>query len=72
MITPENVQILKRRNPRKLELVKKLLLPYHESIKKIGDPRVSIHEKRKTLQKAQVGAGVIKSIKKLVLPLLKK
>ena len=47
MITPENVQILKRRNPRKLELVKKLLLPYHESIKKIGDPRVSIHEKEK-------------------------
>ena len=71
MIMPETVEILKVVNPEKLEFVRQLLMPYIKSVRKIGDPSVSIYEKRKTLQKAQVGEGVLKSVKKLMLPSLK-
>ena len=38
------------------------MLPYHETVKKIGNPKVTSHEKRKLLQKAHVGEGVIESV----------
>ena len=49
-----------------------LLRPYSKSVRKIGDPSVSIHEKRKTLQKAQVGEGVLKSVTDLIYPAINK
>ena len=32
----------------------------------IGNPKVSTHEKRKLLQKAQVGEGVLESVTKFI------
>ena len=40
------------------------MMPYHETVRKIGNPKVSTHEKRKLLQKAQVGEGVLESVTK--------
>ena len=40
------------------------MLPYHETVRKIGNPNVSTHEKRKLLQRAQVGEGVLESVTK--------
>jgi hypothetical protein len=49
-------------NPQKAKFFRELMLPYHETVRKIGNPKVSCHEKRKLLQKAQVGEGVLKSV----------
>ena len=38
------------------------MLPYHESVSKFGNPKVTSHEKRKLLQKAHVGEGVTESV----------
>ena len=47
-------------NPEKLKFIQELILPYHKTVRKIANPKVSTHEKRKLLQKAQVGEGVLK------------
>ena len=49
-------------NPQKAKFLRELMLPYHETVRKIGNPKVSTHEKRKLLQKAQVGEGVLESM----------
>ena len=51
-------------NPEKLKFIQELILPYHKTVRKIANPKVSTHEKRKLLQKAQVGEGVLESVTK--------
>ena len=46
-------------NPEKLKFIQELIKPYHETVRKIANPKVSTHEKRKLLQKAQVGEGFL-------------
>merc|ERR1711895_280682 len=48
----------------KAKFLRELMLPYHETVRKLGNPKVSTHEKRKLLQKAQVGEGVLESVSK--------
>ena len=57
-------------NPHKYDLIRKLMNPYIKSVGKIGDSEISIHEKRKTLQKTQVGETVINLITEVILPYL--
>ena len=57
-------------NPHKYDLIRKLMNPYIKSVEKIGDSEISIHEKRKTLQKTQVGETVINLITEVILPYL--
>ena len=47
-----------------------MLSPHKKSLEKLVDANVSIHEKRKTLQKAQVGEGILKLASHLMIPLL--
>jgi hypothetical protein len=42
-----------------------------ESMRKLTDPEVTIHKKRKALQKSQVGEGILTILKNLVVPELK-
>ena len=63
---------LKKSNPRKFKYIKELLKPYRNSIRKLRDPAVDIHEKRKVLQKPMVGEGVLDSLESVVTPMLKK
>ena len=63
---------LKKSNPSKFKYIKDLLKPYRKSIRKIRDPTVDIHEKRKVLQKPDVGEGLLESVESVVTPLLKK
>ena len=51
-------------NRQKAKFIRELMLPCHETVRKIGNPKVSTHEKRKLLQKAQVGEGVLESVTK--------
>ena len=51
-------------NRQKAKFLRELMLPYHETVRKLGNHKVSTHEKRKLLQKAQVGEGVLESVSK--------
>ena len=51
-------------NRQKAKFIRELMMPYHETVRKIANPKVSTHEKRKLLQKAQVGEGVLESVTK--------
>ena len=49
----------------------KNMLKHHKNpLEKLVNPKVSIHEKRKTLQKKQVGEGILHTAANLMLPLL--
>ena len=61
---------MKKLNPSKYRFLKNMLAPHKKSLKKLVDAIVSIHEKRKTLQKAQVGDGILQTASHLMLPLL--
>ena len=63
---------LKKSNPRKFKYIKELLKPYRNSIRKLRDPAVDIHEKRKVMQKPMVGEGLLDSVESVVAPFLKK
>ena len=61
---------MKKFNPSKYRFLKKMLSPHKNSLEKLVDTNVSIHEKRKTLQKAQVGDGILQLASHLMIPLL--
>ena len=58
-------------NPHKYDLIRDLMEPYIKSVEKIGNSDITIHEKRKTLQKTHVGETVINLITNVILPYLK-
>ena len=66
-----SLQKMKKLNPSKYRFLKKMLRPHMKSIEKLVNPKVSIHEKRKTLQKPQVGDGILQTATHLMLPLLR-
>ena len=47
-----------------------MLSPHTKSLEKLVNPQVSVHEKRKTLQKSQVGDGILQIASHLMIPLL--
>jgi hypothetical protein len=61
---------MKKINPSKYRFLKNMLKPHKNSLDKLVNPKVSIHEKRKTLQKPQVGEGILHTAANLMLPLL--
>ena len=65
-----SLQEMKKMNPSKYKFVKKMLSPNTKSLEKLVNPQVSIHEKRKTLQKSQVGDGILQIASHLMIPLL--
>ena len=68
---PETTVKIRNFNPYKYDLIRDLMEPYIKSVEKIGNSDISIHEKRKTLQKTHVGETVINLITNVILPYLK-
>ena len=66
-----SLQKMKKLNPSKYRFLKKMLKPHQKSLEKLVGANVSIHEKRKTLQKPQVGDGILQTATHLMLPLLR-
>ena len=62
---------MKKINPSKYRFLKHMLKPHQKSLENLVNPEVSIHEKRKTLQKPQVGEGILQTAAHLVIPLLR-
>ena len=67
---PKIMQKLKQFNSREYRSSHKKLGSYSKLICKLGNPKVTIHEKRKTLQKAQVGEGLLNMAETLIIPAL--
>ena len=65
-----SLEKMKKINPSKYKFLKNMLNPHMKSLEKLVNPNVSIHEKRKTLQKPQVGEGILHTAANLILPLL--
>ena len=63
---------LKKSNPRKFNYIKELLKPYRKSIRKLRDPSVDIHGKRKVLENPDLGEGLLDTVESVVTPILKK
>ena len=61
---------MKKINPSKYKFLKKMLSPHTKSLEKLVNPQVSVHEKRKTLEKSQVGDGILQIASHLMIPLL--
>ena len=47
-----------------------MLKPQKNSLEKLVTPKVSIHEKMKTLQKPKAGEGILDTAVNIMLPLL--
>ena len=57
---PETIDKIRNYNSYKYDSIRKLTEPYNKSLRKIGNPDVTLHEKRKTLQKVMwVKVGLI-------------
>ena len=66
------MQKLKQFNPTEYRSSQKKLGSYKKLISKLGNPKVTIHEKRKTLQKAEVGEGLLDIVETLIIPAITK
>ena len=66
----KSLQKMKKINPSKYRFIKHMLKPHKKSFEKLVNPKVSIHEKRKILQKPQVGEGILHTAANLMIPLL--
>ena len=63
---------LKRKFPKKYAHVNETIHKLRkDSMRQLTDPQVTIHKKRKTLQKSQVGEGILTILKNLIVPELK-
>ena len=66
------MQKLKQFNPTEYRSSQKKLGSYKKLISKLGNPKVTIHEKRKTLQKAPVGECLLNMAETLIIPALQR
>ena len=63
---------IKNTNPSKMKRIQDLNHPHKEYIRKIANTKVSMHEKRKILQKAKLGEALTATLEKIIIPLLNK
>ena len=60
---------LKRKYPNKYAHLNETIHKLRKgNVRKLTDPEVTIHKKQKTLQKSQVGEGILTALKKLFVP----
>jgi hypothetical protein len=67
----ENCNAIKQKYPNGYEKLKEMISDNADSIRKLADLKVTIHESKKTLQKTQVGEGILTPLRKLVIPFIK-
>ena len=63
---------LQRKYPKKYAQLNETIQKVRkDGVSELSNPLVTIHNKRKTLQKAQVGEGILSVVKNLIVPELK-
>ena len=63
---------IKNTNPSKIKRMQDLNHPHKKDVRKIANLNVSMHEKRKILQKAKLGKALTATIENIIIPLLNK
>ena len=59
----------KKTNPSKMKRTQKLIRPHKKDVRKIANFDVSIHEKRKVLQKTKPGKALTSTLENIFIPL---
>ena len=63
---------LKRKYPNKYAQLNETIQKVRkDGLSELSNPHVTIHNKRKTLQKAQIGKGILNIVKNLIVPEVK-
>jgi hypothetical protein len=57
-------------NKRKNSQLKKKLLPIHDEVRRLADPKLQVRTKRRILKQPQVGSGVFTALASFVIPTL--
>ena len=63
---------MKNTNPSTMKRIADLNRPHKKDFRKIANRNVSMHEKRKILQKAKLGKALTATIENIIIPLLNK
>ena len=58
--------IRKNTNPPTMKRIKQLISPHEKDVRKITNHKISMHEKRKVLQKAKLGEALTAKLENIV------
>ena len=61
---------MKKINPSKFHFIQKMMRPHKKVLEKLINSKICVHEKRKVLQKSQVGGDLLDAAANLVIPAL--
>ena len=61
---------MKKINPSKFHFIQKMMRPHKKVLEKLINSKICVHEKRKVLQKSQVGGDLLDAATNLVIPAL--
>ena len=61
---------MKKINPSKFHFIQKMMRPHKKALEKLINSKICVHEKRKVLQKSQVGGDLLDAAANLVIPSL--
>ena len=70
LMDTKSLEKMKKINPSKFHFLQKMLRPHKKALEKLVNSKICVHEKRKVLQKSQVGEDLLDAAVNLVIPTL--
>ena len=70
LMDENSLKKMKKMNPSKFHFLQKMLRPHKKALDKLVNSKICVHEKRKVLQKSQVGGDLLDAAANLVIPTL--
>ena len=70
LMDTKSLKKMKQINPSKFHFLPKMLRPHKKALEKLINLKTFVHEKRKVLQKSQVGGDLLDAAANLVIPAL--
>ena len=71
LMDTKSLEKMRKINPSKFHFLQKMLRPHKKAFEKLVNSKICVHEKRKVLQKSQVGEDILDAALNLVIPALK-
>ena len=70
LMDTKTLEKMKKINPSKFHFIQKMMRPHKKALEKLINSKICVHEKRKVLQKSQVGGDLLDAAANLVIPSL--
>ena len=70
LMDTKTLEKMKKINPSKFHFIQKMMRPHKKVLEKLINSKICVHEKRKVLQKSQVGGDLLDAAANLVIPAL--